>query len=92
MIKMNHSPASNAGPTSPLTYQTTLSSAYRRDRMQESRMRLYDQEITAPSGLDSPGDKYSCQWGFEQESRIKRSKQYSIPKEKRELKFNSANG
>ena len=45
-------------------------------------------------GRDSPGPGYNKNFNLAkiQHSRIKSSKKFSVPKEKRELKFNSANG
>ena len=60
--------------------------------MTESALRVYDGMIDAPAGMDSPGPIiYSSTWSVD-ENKKQSSKQYSIPKQKRVLKFNSANG
>lgn len=61
--------------------------------MRESEMcqtRQYDPAVKSPKGKDSPGPKYKSQWAID-DSRFNNARVYSIPKEKRELKFNSAN-
>ena len=92
LIKISGSPEATDLDYQKKVRQNDVSSSKKRDRMQESTKRVYDGRVDAPAGLDSPGPiKYASTWAVE-DSRSIKSKLYSIPKQKRELKFNSANG
>lgn len=69
----------------------------KRERFNDQQKRVYDPEAEMVVGRDSPGSKYNTLVTIgnpeqRQNSQIKKSKFYSMPKQERKLKFNSANG
>lgn len=62
----------------------------KRERFHDQQKRIYDPAVDTVVGRDSPGSKYNT--NQQSSSKIRKSNFFAMPKEKRVLIFNSANG